>query len=578
MRTNIYIIALFLVFCSGILKAQEAEEQIGTEVINVVKPYTPEISDAFKVKAIPKINTAITTEKKEVSYSIFSVPVASTFTPSKGKAANLKKAQKEKLYGNYASLGFGTFTSLFGEFFSNTQLNRNQDFGLSLTHHSSQGGVENVVVDDFFYDTALNANFTSRSRDKSYTIGLEGGHQMYNWYGIAPDFSSAQAPDSVLFTDGFNGTHSYFLGAVEGNLNYENAILKSGNTRLQFFMDSEGSTEVFASILPELNFEIAQQQMSTQFDLSYLSGSFEQSLFNSDIAIAYSFAKASVKPSWLFLKDDFSVKIGVDGTVNHDFETSETDIYFYPKINASLSINEGAFIAYGGIDGGLHQNTYQEFTQSNPFVSPTLLIKPTDKQYDGFVGLKGKLSHAVSFNLRGSYRAENDKALFVYNNFDIALTTVSENGYENQNSFGVVYDDITTFGIYGALNFDLGKKLTLNASLNFNSYFADQQPEAWNLPALQAKIKAEAQFTPQFYGGAAVFFVGERFDRIANSNATTSLDSYVDVNAHLGYRITPRWSAFVRGNNLLATSYQKWHNYAVLGLQAMGGVTYKFDF
>jgi NAD-specific glutamate dehydrogenase len=34
--------------------AQKMDENIGTEVVNVVKPYTPTISDAFKVKEIPE--------------------------------------------------------------------------------------------------------------------------------------------------------------------------------------------------------------------------------------------------------------------------------------------------------------------------------------------------------------------------------------------------------------------------------------------------------------------------------------------------------------------------------------------
>ena len=35
--------------------AQKKDENIGTEVVNVVKPYTPTISDAFKVKETPTI-------------------------------------------------------------------------------------------------------------------------------------------------------------------------------------------------------------------------------------------------------------------------------------------------------------------------------------------------------------------------------------------------------------------------------------------------------------------------------------------------------------------------------------------
>ncbi|MEC8885006.1 MAG: TonB-dependent receptor, partial [Bacteroidota bacterium] len=80
----------------GFVHAQE-KDNLGTEVVNVVKPYTPEIGDAFKVKATPALNDSVNTAKKKVTYGIFSVPVASTFTPAKGKAAQVEKAKPVKL-------------------------------------------------------------------------------------------------------------------------------------------------------------------------------------------------------------------------------------------------------------------------------------------------------------------------------------------------------------------------------------------------------------------------------------------------------------------------------------------------
>lgn len=90
---------------------EQTNDTINTEVVNVVKPYTPKISDAFKVKEIPSIDDEETTHKKEIKYNIFSIPVASTFTPSKGKAVDADKGKKAKLYDNYVSGGVGTYTS-----------------------------------------------------------------------------------------------------------------------------------------------------------------------------------------------------------------------------------------------------------------------------------------------------------------------------------------------------------------------------------------------------------------------------------------------------------------------------------
>ena len=70
-------------------------------------------------------------------------------------------------------------------------------------------------------------------------------------------------------------------------------------------------------------------------------------------------------------------------------------------------------IAYAGVEGGLDQNTYREMKNENPFVSPTLFLAPTSQLYNGFVGLKGKLTNQIGYNVRGSYGKEENRAFFL---------------------------------------------------------------------------------------------------------------------------------------------------------------------
>lgn len=76
LRNSAFIIFFFF---TGLICAQE----IKSDSIVVVKPYTPSISDAFKIKEEPAITDSIDMDKKNVEYSIFSVPVASTFPRQK---------------------------------------------------------------------------------------------------------------------------------------------------------------------------------------------------------------------------------------------------------------------------------------------------------------------------------------------------------------------------------------------------------------------------------------------------------------------------------------------------------------
>ena len=567
--------------------AQEEEEKeekqdLGTEVVNVVKPYTPTISDAFKVKATPKLNDSVNTAKKKVTYSIFSVPVASTFTPAKGRAAAVKKAPKLKLYDNYATLGFGSFTSVLAEFYSNFQISRTEDFGVFLNHNSSQGGIDNVIVDDFFYDTRLNLNYGARERDFSWRTDLDIQHQVFNWYGISPTIVDIGPADAPILTEDFDVTHSYITGAINGSIAFKDGIFKEGKGTVRYLSDSESSNELRAIVKPTVEFPIAGENITTAFSVDYVNGSFANDFDMNLEETNHSILNVGINPSLVILRDDLTVNLGVAGFVSLDSENSDTDFFVYPRITASYRVVGDYFIAYGGLEGNLKQNSYYDFVQENPFVAPSLAITPTDQQYDGYLGMKGKLSNNVSYNLRANYSAESNKALFVFNPAQVSSPVAFLNG----NSFSIVYDDVETLGVFGELNFDVNSNFKMKINGQYNSYTTDNQAEAWNLPELRASVFADYQITQQWFAGINLFFVGERQDLLFSNDPTdilaqpqiTTLDSYLDANAHVGYRFNDRLSAFGRVNNILNSDYQKWLNYEVQGLQGMVGATYKFDF
>ena len=51
-----------------------------------------------------------------------------------------------------------------------------------------------------------------------------------------------------------------------------------------------------------------------------------------------------------------------------------------------------------------------------------------------------------------------------------------------------------------------------------------------------------------------------------------TLDSYFDLNMHVGYKYNDRLTAFLKGNNLASQQYNRWANYPVQGIQILLGV------
>ena len=572
----------FCLLLSQFSFSQKKEENIGTEVVNVVKPYTPTISDAFKVSEIPALDDAENTKKEVIKYNIFSFPVASTFTPSKGKAEGVEKEKQAKLFNNYATIGGGNYGALNAELFVNQELGTNDYVGGMFRHLSSQGGIKDVELDDSFYDTSVDLTYGIREKELSWNVDLGYQNQIYNWYGLPTGFgSSLNANDRANLIAGMNPQQSYNNIYLGSKIEIEGSIIKDASVKFNHFSDNYGSTENRFYGKPSFELNISDKLVKTNVIVDYLNGNFEKNYSNTS-AIKYGFANFGIAPSFAMQHDDWTLNIGVGVFYSMDLENDNNKFLVYPQINASLKVVGDLMIFYSGAVGNLEQNTYSDFVNQNHFLSPTLDIKPTDKKYDIFAGLKGKLTNTVSYNLRASYVNERNKALLKSNDYN--ETNTNEN-YAFGNSLQVVYDDTKTISFYGELKADISEDVTFGLDGTFSSYTNKFQAEAWNLPAIELNAKVDLNINEKWYAGAKVFFVGERKDQKLNTNivyvvapSPITIDSYFDVNAHLGFKYSDRLTAFLRANNIANQAYQKWLNYPVQGFQVVLGVNYKFDF
>ena len=567
-----YSFILFF-FISGFLFAQKNPQAIKSDSVVVVKPYTPSIHDAFKIKETPLITDTINLEKKPVNYSIFSVPVASTFSPAKGRATTVERERPPKLYDNYVSLGFGTYTSILAEFYSNIEVNRTDNFGIFLTHNSAQGGIDGVFLDDSYYDTRLDLNYSSRQRHMLWNLDFGAEHQLINWYGLKPLLG--------ITYGNIDPQQNYMSAYVGGDVRFEDSFFDRAKAKYRFFGDAEGSTEHRFELKPTLEIPIGGEIFHTNFILDYVGGSFDRNYFTKE-GIDYGFLNAGIESSLLILRDDLTLNLGAALFYSNDTQNSDGGLYFYPQVTASYEFAGDYFIGYAGLEGELKQNSYYNFVQENPFVSPTLKIQPTDQQYNAYAGAKGKLSNSVGYNIRASYIAEDFKPLFRHN-FRQGQSTEETENYGHLNSFSVVYDQVKTISAFGELTFNFSRDFELRVNGEYFIYDTDKEKEAWNLPDYKMNLFVDYQISKNWFAGANLFLVGERKDAIQNFGEdqnikAVTLDGYLDLNANLGYRFNDRLSIFAKGNNLLGDNYEKWLDYPVLGLQVMAGATYKFDF
>lgn len=583
MRCNFLLIwcAVFSTLAAP-LQAQE-EEELGTETVTVVRSYTPSVSDAYKIKKLPGLRDSIVLQKQPIRYSIFSVPVASTFTPAKGKASAVERSAPEKRYDGSAAVGLGNYNNALAEVYLGQAYDRGRKrLDLGLNHFSSRGDIEDTPLDTDFYNTDLDLTYAQRERDWDWSAAAGLEHRRYNWYGLPEGVFDATTIAAI------DEAQDYFGAELRGKIHMEDTYFTDARLLARRFWDAAESAENRIQLGTDFSFPLTEEALNMGLEFDYLDGSFanaDQASFANTGGIAYRYLITGIRPALLMLRDNLKLELGARIVVGLDMESSDTDFFIYPSVTASYRLLDEKVIAYGGVEGGLLQNSYYDFSHENPFVAPTLQVRPTDRQYEAYLGVKGQLAPSVSYGIKGSYRAENFLPLYILNPQNESRN--DEKGYHYGNSFRVFYDDVKTLGIHGDLEFSLNRNFTLGLQAAVYDYDTETDNPAWNLPDLEGSLTLDYQHDSGWYFGANLFYMGSREDfslvALENTNpelypaTLLSLDAFFDANAHLGYRINDQLSVFARGSNLAGNTYQRWAGFRVQGLQVLAGLRYQFD-
>lgn len=573
--SHLYIVTLSMVLLSATTVAQEKEEsELNGGTITVVKPYDPSISDAFKVKSMPVLKDSTELAKRPVTYTIFSVPVASTFTPAKGKLNRLKPQKRTKFYDNYARLGLGNYVNILGEFAGNFEINRDTDFGVFLNHNSSQGGIDEVVLNDSFSDTSLDLSFGKRHREMDWGITAGGRLQTANWYGVPQQVFDA----GFLLDEDLDVGINYLSVGAGAQAQWYDAALKSLHANLYSTTSNNEASEIQASFSSQFVFNIVNEEISLGTQLDYLNGTFD--VPNSAVQ-DYQYLNLGVSPSINLYGDRYKAEIGASINYLNDTQNEESQLYVYPKISASFIVVEDLLNAYTEIGGGLDMNNLRSITDENIFIEPAVTIIPTNRQIDAQLGVKGNLTDQLGYKIYGGYRIEENRYFYTANS-GLSITTLPKQNHDYGNAFDLQYADLSTLTLGGQISYDWTTDLQVALdvqSLSYNVSNGDNfNNVASHLPSFMTTLIANYDMNDKWNIGASLYYVGEREVFVQGATETPTLDGFADLNIDVNYKINDKLSAFARVYNLTGGNYQFYNAYPVQNLQIMAGAVYKFDF
>lgn len=566
-----------LSFTISFFGQQKPQDSLKTEDILVVKPYTPEAKNVNKIKTSAELGDESAMMRRKLDYDITDFPVASTYKPNKGKAAGIAKEKRARIFKNYLKTGYGNFNTPLVEAFVQAGDERKYNFGLKARHHSSQGGIKDLLLDDAFSDTDVSLFYNRELRYSEWNAKAGFSNNQVNFYGIDQNLTFNQN-----LINNTNEQQKFGKFFAQGAFSNDDSFFDGAKVHTYTFWDAFDSYEFRIIAKPRFQLPVAKDQINVVASIDYLAGSFEQG-YTTISKLNYHFANVGLLPSYELIHKNLKLNLGARVYAANDLENSQSEVLIYPNVSFSTKIiNELSLTA--GVSGDLIQNSYQAFAEQNPFISPTQSIQATDNAYKAFVEAKGNATSNVSYVFGASFSREENKPLFKHNQIQTDANTgipPSVESYQLGNTFSVVYDEVDIFGINGNVVADI-EDVKLQAGITFNSYSTTNEAEAWNLPTLSGKIQAD-YLMDKWTFGAKLFLVGETKDAVFPSSsrfATPTIiknDGYADLNLSSAYRFSERLSAFLNLQNVFNNSYERFYNYQVQPFQVLGGVIYNFD-
>lgn len=547
------MIRLACAACAGFfLSPLMAQERIERQV-QVIKPYEPSVSDAFKISLLPVITDTVRL-LPDFQYSIFPSPLTSDFKVDPISPARMTSESMAKLYNSHLKLGVGSYVSPFAEFSMNTIRSKEHTAGIWLSHYSSHAAMnlENgIKTYPAFSDNEALAYGTKFFRTAALAGDIGVKSNGFHYYGVQPDSALFNAFEKEDLRQNFlkfsSGVKLYSFDTDSSRLNYDIA-LKVGH-----FRDRNDLAENALRLKTSLHQFFNNQILGADLKIDHFTNTAYQDSFNTVLSLNPWITKST---------SDWHAYAGADLVYDKLGDTGKA--YFYPKASLQFNVVENYLIPYVGIDGGLGINNYSSVAYNNFFIMPGLFVENSNTKMNIYAGMKGNLGSLTSFNLKAGFSTTDNEHFFVND------TTESL-----QNRFNVIYDNLEKINYYGELATKAFPSLDLLVKGNIYKYSPGSEAKAWHMPNWDMTITANYNLQDKIIVSSDLFMIGKRYAKsLLTPDLPIELKQIVDLNLGLEYRYTKILSGFIKVHNIGAARYYKWNQYPTRRFSIVAGFSY----
>ena len=571
---------LLSLFALGILTAQENEQEpIGTQEVLVVKSYTPSLSDAFKIKSVPKLSDSLTSLEKKLVYELKKVPVISTFEPNKASPLRLQQRKSSTPYNTFFSGGFGNMSQLYFNVSSVIEMDRTQRFGINFYRDGFGTDLPNSLLKSSQNYSRFGLHHNLRNSYYNANSLLQFETSNTNYFGLyVRDWDPL-----ILNSTNPENRRNYFK--IRTHWNWYDDVLRGITFQADLTSDNFNSTEQQLGLQTDFEVDFGGGKLKSELHLQGFHTAFETSYFERTIE-EYTQSKGTLNLFWQHSRNDVKLKIGAGAAYLLGVENSSSSLLYYPQLEVVYRKTGNVLSPYLRAEGGVQFNTYKSLTLTNPYLAPTTLLTPTFNRYNASLGIRSQLASVLNFDLG-----------FIYDqveNFNIFERLPFDKDHENQayrfsNAYAARYVDTDLYGFKASLRIDLAKDNFVLFETRYRVFETNGNQELWNVPALEMNWESQFQWKDRLAFSLSGNLWGDRkaafrpifIDQDLNSTQTPlpeNIPLFISTTAHLTYKLTDQFDAFAKVKMNSQETHGRWAYYPEAQLLLLGGIVYKFDF
>ena len=583
MKFNKFFIAFWLTLSLPfVAEAQDEEvDDIGTQEVTVVKSYSPSLKSVFKIRTNPQIDDSLVQKKIKVNYTFEPVPVVSTFIPNKATPLKLQRQESSFFHNSYVLSGLGNQSYLQFNFSTMVPLDRIQSVGLKLLYNKV-GAIDQTLLDSKQNRTSLNLLHQFKQNNLRVDSDLRFDRQGHNFFGLYDlDWSKI----SSFRTKEIDPTQNLNYLSIRSRWQWYDGLFNKVNFSTHITTDSFDSSEHIVKINTQMRIPFFNQYLELIPHMELINTNFVMD-YSSDEALSFQNGLGQLEFQFLNVGRKLKLRLGAKGIFPFGSNDKErSSFYVYPKAEISYQLGNGKLISFVNYHGSYDLNSFTSFSLKNPYVAPTLLIKPTEVNHYGDLGFNAYPGSGMSFKLNAHYSQSENFPMFKRLQYDHINRDMA---YRFANAYEIVYDSVEKMGIITqiAMRFNEYNKISLETG--YFKYKRNEGEKVWNLPALNINMNANFSLGKKIFFQVGGRYIGDR-DSIknlvvplsgnsdVNIGTTESLGSLFNIASTITCKINSQWDLFYEGKMILSDNTSRWAYYQNQSQLHLGGIRYKFD-